>query len=96
MLAAVYHGTNDLRMEEVEKPAIGEDEALLRVRAAAICGTDLRILASGHFRIAQGTRRILGHEFAGEVVGVGSRVSGLVPGMRIVIAPNTGCGTCEQ
>jgi len=96
MLAAVYHGINDLRMEDIVKPTIGEDEALLRVKAAAICGTDLRIIVSGHFRIPQGTRRILGHELAGEVVEVGPRVSDLVPGMRIVIAPNTGCGRCEQ
>jgi L-iditol 2-dehydrogenase len=96
MLAAVYHGINDLRIEEVEKPAIGEDEALLRVKAAAICGTDLRILASGHFKILEGTTRILGHELAGQVVEIGPRVRGLVPGMRIAIAPNTGCGTCEQ
>jgi L-iditol 2-dehydrogenase len=96
MLAAVYHGINDLRVEDIVKPAIGEDEALLRVKAAAICGTDLRILASGHFKIPQGTRRILGHEFAGEVVEVGPQASGLVSGTRIAIAPNVGCGTCQQ
>ena len=71
MLAAVYHGVNDLRVEDIVKPTIGEDEALLRVKAAAICGTDLRILASGHFKIPQAMTRILGHEFAGEVVEVG-------------------------
>jgi L-iditol 2-dehydrogenase len=96
MLAAVYHGINDLRIEKVEKPTICEDEALLRVKAAAICGTDLRILAAGHFKIPQGMMCILGHELAGEVVEVGSQVSGLVPGTRIAIAPNVGCGKCEQ
>ena len=96
MLAAVYHGINDLRVEEVEKPTIGEDEALLRVKAAVICGTDLRILASGHFKIPPGTTRILGHELAGEVAEVGAQVRGLVLGTRVVIAPNAGCGRCEQ
>lgn len=96
MLAAVYHGIEDLRVEEIPEPRFGEDEALLRVKAAAICGTDLRILASGHFKIPEEMTRILGHELAGEVVEVGSRVSGLVPGMRVAIAPNIGCGTCEE
>ena len=86
MLAAVYRGIDDLRVEDIVKPTIGEDEALLRVKAAAICGTDLRILASGHFKIPQGMSRILGHELAGEVAEVGPRVRGLVPGIRIVIA----------
>ncbi len=96
MLAAVYYGVQDIRVEEVEQPAIGEDEALLRVRAAPICGTDLRIYSTGHFKIPPGTRRILGHEVAGEVTAVGSRVESLSPGMRVAIAPNVGCGTCHQ
>ncbi len=96
MLAAVYHGPGDIRVEEVERPSIGEEEALLRVRAASICGTDLRIYSSGHFKIPPGTSRILGHEFAGEVAEVGSMVKALTPGMRIAIAPNIGCGVCEQ
>jgi len=96
MLAAVYHSPGDIRVEEVERPSIGEEEALLRVRAASICGTDLRIYSSGHFKIPPGTSRILGHEFAGEVAEVGSMVKSLTSGMRIAIAPNIGCGICEQ
>jgi len=96
MLAAVYHGIGDLRLEKLPEPAFGEDEALLRVRAASICGTDLRIYASGHFKIPPGTPRILGHELAGEVVAVGSEVKALEPGMRVAIAPNIGCGTCLE
>lgn len=96
MLAAVYHGVGDIRVEEVDEPAFGEDEALLRVRAASICGTDLRIYTSGHHKILPGAPRILGHELAGEVVAVGSNVKGLSPGMRVGIAPNMGCGTCPQ
>ncbi len=96
MLAAVYYGIEDIRVEEVEQPAIGPNEALLRVRAATICGTDLRIYASGHFKIPPGTKRILGHEVAGEVAAVGSEVQTLKPGQRIAIAPNVGCGACWQ
>jgi L-iditol 2-dehydrogenase len=96
MLAAVYHDIADIRVEELPRPTVGDDEALLRVRAASICGTDLRIYSSGHFKIPSGTFRILGHEFAGEVVEVGSLVESLTPGMRIAIAPNMGCGVCQQ
>ena len=48
MLAVVYHGPNDLRVESVPMPEIGPDELLLRVLRANICGTDLRILHGGH------------------------------------------------
>lgn len=96
MLAAVYHDVGEMRLEEVPRPTISDEEALLRVRAASICGTDLRIYSSGHFKIPPGTSRILGHEFAGEVAAVGSMVKSLTPGMRIAIAPNIGCGVCEQ
>jgi len=96
MLAAVYYDVGDMRVEEVPRPTISDEEALLRVRAASICGTDLRIYSSGHFKIPPGTSRILGHEFAGEVATVGSMVKSLTPGMRIALAPNIGCGACEQ
>ncbi len=96
MLAAVYHDVGEMRVEEVPRPTINDEEALLRVRATSICGTDLRIYSSGHFKIPPGTSRILGHEFAGEVAEIGSMVRSLTPGMRIAIAPNIGCGGCEQ
>jgi len=96
MLAAVYHGIGDLRVEEIPEPQFGEDEALLKVRVAAICGTDRRILKYGHFKIPEGTGRVLGHELAGEIAAVGSRVKGLTPGVKVTIAPNIGCGICEQ
>ena len=47
MLAARMYGINDLRVEEIPKPRIGPDEILVKVRAAAICGTDVRMLTSG-------------------------------------------------
>jgi L-iditol 2-dehydrogenase len=61
MLAAVYHSPHDIRLEEVERPRPGPGEAVIRVRAASICATDLRILNHGHFKIPEGTVRILGH-----------------------------------
>lgn len=96
MLAAVYHGPHDIRLEEVERPQPGPGEAVMRVRAASICATDLRIFNHGHFKISEGTVRILGHELAGEIVAVGERVTYLTPGTRVAVAPNVGCGACWE
>lgn len=96
MLAAVYHGPRDLRVEERPLPAIGADEALLRVVAAGICATDLRIWHGAHRKYTAGVRRIPGHEVVGDVAAVGANVSGLAVGRRVFVAPNTGCGHCRQ
>ncbi len=96
MKAAVYHGIGDIRVETVSQPEPAPGQAVLKVGAVGICGTDLRILANGHHRIPAGTARILGHELAGEIVAVGEGVSGLAVGMRVGIAPNMGCGVCAQ
>ncbi|HEA67682.1 MAG TPA: Zn-dependent alcohol dehydrogenase [Desulfobacterales bacterium] len=66
------------------------------MKAAAICGTDLRIIEHGHQLIPGGTNRILGHEMAGVIEAVSSGVSGLKPGMPVAVAPNIHCGTCFQ
>jgi len=95
MLAGAYNGTPDIELLTTEVPEIKSDEALLKIRAAGICGTDLRILGSGHARIPEGVKRILGHEFSGEIVKVGSDVSWPEVGTRICAAPNMGCGTCD-
>ena len=96
MLAAVYHGPDDLRLEQVPLPAIGPGEALLRVTSACICGTDMRILHGGHRKYPAGTVRIPGHEVVGEIARVGSEVVGLTVGQRVFVAPNMGCGHCRQ
>jgi L-iditol 2-dehydrogenase len=96
MLAAVYHGPHDIRLEEVARPQPGPGEAVLRVRAASICATDLRIFNHGHFKIPAGAVRILGHELAGEIVAVGEGVVGLTTGQRVAVAPNVGCGRCWE
>jgi L-iditol 2-dehydrogenase len=96
MLAAVYHSPHDIRLEEVERPQPGPGEAVMRVRAASICATDLRIFNHGHFKIPEGTVRILGHELAGEIVAVGEGTMRLAPGARVAVAPNVGCGSCWE
>jgi L-iditol 2-dehydrogenase len=96
MLAAVYHGPDDLRLEQYPLPAIGPGDALLRVTSACICGTDMRILHGGHRMFPVGTVRIPGHEVVGEIARVGSEVVGLTVGQRVFVAPNMGCGHCRQ
>lgn len=96
MQAAVYYGANDLRIEERPIPKISEDEVLVAVKAASICGTDLRIFNGGHRKFPPGTVRILGHEVVGEIAAAGTNVSSVEVGDRVFIAPNIGCGVCRQ
>lgn len=97
MLAAVYHGPNDLRVEHVPVPEIGPDEVLLRVLRANICGTDLRILHGGHRKFPPGTVRIPGHEVVGEVAAAGAAVAADYPaGRRLFVAPNMGRGDSRE
>ena len=96
MLAAMYHGPHDIRLEEVPVPQPGPGEAVMRIRVASVCATDLRIFNHGHFKIPENAVRILGHEVAGEIVAVGEQVTYLAPGTRVAVAPNVGCGVCWE
>ena len=96
MLAVVYHGPNDLRVEEVPVPVINPSELLIKVLAASICGTDLRIYHGNHRMYPPGTVRIPGHEVVGTIVETGKALSGFTIGERVFIAPNMGCGHCAQ
>lgn len=96
MLALVYHGPQDLRVEEVAIPVIKPGELLIKVLAASICGTDLRIFHGNHRMFPPGTVRIPGHEVVGTIAEVGEGISGFSVGERVFIAPNMGCGHCAQ
>ncbi|MEM6527029.1 MAG: alcohol dehydrogenase catalytic domain-containing protein [Chloroflexota bacterium] len=90
MTAAVYHGPQDIRVEQVPRPEIDKDEVLVKVLAANICGTDLRIYKGGHRKYPEGTVRIPGHEVVGEIAEMGREVQGYTVGQRVFIAPNMG------
>ncbi|MDF2614396.1 MAG: gutB 5 [Clostridia bacterium] len=96
MKAAYYLGPSTIEVEEADIPKINEEEILIKVKACAICGTDLRIYKSGHFKIPSHTKRVLGHEIAGEIIGIGAKVKGYSIGMRVATPPNIGCGTCNS
>jgi len=94
MRAARLHGAKDLRLEEVEKPKVGSDEFLVRVKAATVCASDIRIYTYGDPRIQ--APRILGHEFAGDVEEVGAHLKNhLKVGNRVTANPNMYCGRCR-
>jgi threonine dehydrogenase-like Zn-dependent dehydrogenase len=96
MLAAVYHGPEDLRLEQRPLPAPGPGELVLRVSAASICATDLRILRGAHRKFGAGTVRVPGHEVVGTIAAVGAGVGAeLAVGQRVFVAPNVGCGHCR-
>ena len=96
MLGAVLYNQNDMRIEDVQRSDISDDEVLLRSRAASVCGTDMRIYRYGHGQLPANTKRILGHEVAGEIAQIGKEVKGLTEGMRVAVAPNFGCGMCRM
>jgi len=96
MLAAVYHGPNDLRIENVPIPEIVNGEILIKVLSTSICGTDLRIYHGNHRMYPPGTVRIPGHEVVGTIVKIGAQVNSYAIGQRVFCAPNTGCGHCAQ
>lgn len=96
MIAAKYTQGAGLEIGEAPVPVIGEDELLLRVEAASICGTDAKMVRSGHRKLRPGQTIILGHEFVGTVERAGSRVSDYPVGTRVGVAPNIGCGRCEM
>jgi L-iditol 2-dehydrogenase len=90
MLAAVYRGINEIRMENVPVPQIGPGELLVRVHTCGICGTDLKKISTG----SHSAPRIFGHETAGMVAAVGKGVTKFQPGDRVVVFHHIPCGEC--
>jgi alcohol dehydrogenase len=95
MRAIVYQGPGKKSWEEVAKPSIQEDlDAVVRVDAVTICGTDLHILKGDVPTVTEG--RILGHEAVGTIEEIGSGVTTVAPGDRVLISCITACGRCRS
>jgi 2-desacetyl-2-hydroxyethyl bacteriochlorophyllide A dehydrogenase len=92
MRAAVWHGAEDLRIEDVKTPVPEKGEVLLKVKTTGICGTDLMIY-KGKFPRAR-PPLIPGHELVGEIVEVNDVPEEIKIGDRAVINPLISCGTC--
>ncbi|WP_216326719.1 zinc-dependent alcohol dehydrogenase [Deinococcus aestuarii] len=93
MKAVVWHGVGDIRLEDVPDPRIEQPtDAIVRLTASAICGTDLHFVHGTFSEMVPGT--ILGHEGVGIVEEVGADVRNFRPGDRVVIPSTMGCGYC--
>jgi len=90
MLAAVYRGVNDVRMETVPVPKIGPGEMLVRVHSCGVCGTDLKKISTG----SHSAPRIFGHETSGVVAAVGEGVHNYRPGDRVMVFHHIPCRQC--
>lgn len=93
MKAGVLQKIDNLVYSEVDTPIISEDDILVRVHAAAFCGTDARIIRG---KKTKGVRlpSIIGHEFSGDIVEVGDKVSSFHKGDRVTVDPVLPCGGC--
>jgi len=90
MLAAVYHGKNDVRLETVPVPEIKTGEILVRVHTCGICGTDLKKISTG----SHSSPRIFGHETAGTVAAVAQDVKRFKVADRVMVFHHIPCGHC--
>lgn len=90
MRVAMYHNNRDVRLEEVEVPAIGPGELLLQIFASSICGSD----TMEWYRIKRAPL-VLGHEIAGRVAGVGQGVTGFSKGDRVAATHHVPCFECR-
>jgi (R,R)-butanediol dehydrogenase/meso-butanediol dehydrogenase/diacetyl reductase len=93
MKAAILSEYNLVEWKEMDKPECGSGEVLIRVNFASICGTDQHI-HKGEFHPRTQTPMIMGHEFAGEIVEVGSEVTGFKVGEKVAPDPIIWCGLC--
>ncbi len=94
MKAVVFYDVGDIRLEDVPEPKIKTpDDAIVRITASAICGTDLHFIRGTVPGMKKG--RILGHEALGIVEEVGKNVRNFRPGDRVVVPSTVGCGSCN-
>ncbi len=93
MRALTFQGVEKLRVETLDPPEIElPGDAIVRVGVAGICGSDLHVYHGRERGLDVGT--VMGHELAGEIVDLGSEVSGLAVGDRVVSPFTTSCGSC--
>jgi L-iditol 2-dehydrogenase len=90
VLVAVYYNNHDVRIQDVPKPEIGDDEILVKVMASGICGSDV----TEWYRVPKAPR-ILGHEATGVIEQVGSKVAEYKVGDRVFVSHHVPCGKCR-
>src|SRR4051812_14029016 len=91
MRALRWHGVGDLGLDATARPEAGPTDAVIKLTATTICGTDVHIWR-GEWPVAPG--RILGHEPVGVIAALGEGVTGYRVGQRVLVGAITPCGTC--
>ncbi|MEU4625603.1 zinc-dependent dehydrogenase [Actinoplanes sp. NPDC023801] len=89
-----FHAPGDVRFEDAPEPEAGPGEVKIRVRNCSTCGTDVKISKFGHHHIHP--PRVMGHEIAGEIVGVGEGVDDWSTGDRVQVIAAIPCGECAE
>lgn len=92
MKANVFHGKNNIRVEEVPRPTAGPGEAVIKITLTTICGTDLHILR-GEYPVKPGL--VIGHEPVGMIEELGEGLTGYETGDRVLVGAITPCGQCR-
>ncbi len=90
----MFYAPEDVRMEDVPVPEPGPGEVLVRIEAALTCGTDVKSYKRGHPTLFKTMPSPFGHEFAGEIEGVGDGIEDWRTGMRVVAANSAPCNRC--
>src|SRR5271154_821497 len=94
MTAAVLYGKEDLKIERVPIPRVGDGEVLVKVQVALTCGTDLKVFSRGYHARMIVPPALFGHELAGDIVSMGDQVRDFNVGPRVVAANSAPCGQC--
>lgn len=96
MRAAVLNRPMVIEVKDVKMPTVQADEALIRVHCIGVCGSDIHYYEHGRIgRYVVKQPLILGHELAGDVVTVGSKVTSVKPGDRVAVEPGIPCDRCQ-
>ena len=94
MTAAVLYGKEDVKIEKVPIPRVGDGEVLVKVQVALTCGTDLKVYQRGYHARMIVPPALFGHELAGVIEEVGPGVRTFKKGMRVVALNSAPCQTC--
>ena len=94
MKAAVLHGREDVRIEQVDVPRLDPGDVLLRTQVALTCGTDVKVFRRGYHARMITPPSVFGHEVAGIVEEIGRGTEGVAPGTAVVVANSAPCGEC--
>lgn len=94
MKEAILYGVREFRIVETDKPQIGPEDVFIKVKACGICGSDMHTYRRGPSVAETDRKPVPGHEFSGEVVEIGNKVTRVQVGDRVGVEPLVGCGEC--